>query len=331
MKIITADERLKQSNERGWGDMAFELGDVVNASDIWKPQRILVSSVQGLGKTTIGATFEDAILAQIEDGAGAVDCATFPEQVKTFQDMEAVITALHGDHPYKALVGDTLDWLEPLVWARLIEAEPTNEKGKEVGDIEGYGFGKGYVKALRWWKYLMSGFESLRKNKGMNIILLAHTEVKRYDPPDSDPYDRYHLKLHKLAAALWQEWADIVLFCNYKTRIEKSDVGFGKEVKRGKGTGERIIYTEERPAFLAKNRWGLPPEIYIGNDKTWSGFHKALNEATGGRYAMPGAAVASAGPSAVRGTTAEQAVPPSSGPPDQKPDLSDIPDDDIPF
>jgi len=134
----------------------------------------------------------------------------------------------------------------------------------------------------------MSGFESLRAKKGMNVILLAHTEVKRYDPPDSDPYDRYHLKLHKSASALWQEWADIVLFANYKTRIEKTDVGFNKEVRRGKGTGERIIYTEERPAFLAKNRWGLPPEIYIGNDKTWAGFHSALNEATGGRYVMPG-------------------------------------------
>lgn len=288
--FITADERLKQQNERGWGDMAFELTDIVKSNSIWKPQRILISSVQGLGKTTFGASYDRPILAQIEDGAGAVDIPTFPDQVKTFADMESVITALHGHHDHKSLIIDTIDWLESIVWAKQIEAEPLNEKGKTVNDIEGYGFGKGYVKALRWWRYLMSGFESLREKKGMNIILLAHTEVKRYDPPETDPYDRYHLKLHKSAASLWQEWADISIFCNYRVRIEKTDVGFNKEVKRGAGTGERVIYTEERPAFLAKNRWGLPPEIYIGNDKTWAAFHQALNEATNGRYTLPGAA-----------------------------------------
>jgi hypothetical protein len=283
MKIITADERLKQARN-GEYDMGFELGDIVRANSVWLPQRILISSIQGLGKTTFGATFESAILAQIEDGAGAIDCATFPEQIKTFNDMEAVINALHGQHPYKNLVVDSADWLEKIIWKHLIQQQPTNDKGIEVNDIEDYGYGKGFSKAMPYWEYLKSGFESLRVNKGMGIIFLAHTDIKRYDPPESDPYDRYHIKLHKSAASFIQEWFDIVLFCNYKTRIEKTDVGFGKEVARGKGTGERVIYTEERPAFLAKNRWGLPPEIYIGTDRTWSAFHCAMEEATGGRY-----------------------------------------------
>lgn len=270
--------------------MAFTLETIKPANTNWQPQKILVYSVQGLGKTTFGATFESPIIARTEDGAGALDVATFPDLVTTFADMEAVINALHDEHDFKTLVLDSLDWLEPIVWAKQMAEMPFTEKGKEVKSIEDYGFGKGYNMALDWWRYLMGGFDSLRFNRGMTIVLVAHSEVKRYDSPETDPFDRYGIKLHKGAFALWQEWADMVLFCNYKTRVHSADVGFNKEVKRGEGSGERVIYTEERPAYLAKNRWGLPPEIYIGQDKTWAAFHKELNKATGGRYAVPGGA-----------------------------------------
>ncbi len=265
----------------------FDLGSVVPANAEWRPQKTLISGVQGLGKGVFASTHDAPIMARIEDGAGNLDVPTFPNLIEAFADVEAVITELHKEHPYKTLILDTLDWLEPIVWAKQVADMPTNEKDNQVQTIEDYGYGKGYGFAMKWWRYLAGGFDSLRLNKGMAIILIAHVEVKRYDAPDIEPYDRYQIKLHKLAAAFWQEWADMVLFCNYKKRIEKTDVGFNKEVRRGSGSGERVIYTEERPAFLAKNRWGLPPEIFIGQDKTWGAFHKALNENTGGRYVLP--------------------------------------------
>lgn len=267
--------------------MAFTLDAIQPANKHWQPQKILLYSVQGLGKTTFASTFEKPIVIRTEDGASAIDVPTFPSLVNTFGDMEEAITALHGEHDFKTVVLDSLDWLEPLVWGQQTSTSPLTEKGKEVKTIEDYGFGKGYAMALNWWRYLMGGFDSLRLSKGMDIVLIAHSEVKRYDSPESDPYDRYGIKLHKGAFALWQEWADMVLFCNYKTRIHSADVGFNKEVKRGEGSGERVIYTEERPAYLAKNRWGLPPEIYIGQDKTWAAFHQALHKATGERYSLP--------------------------------------------
>ena len=216
--------------------MPFDLESVVLANETWNPQKILVYSVQGLGKTTFGATFDGCIVARTEDGAGALKVPTFPNLIKTFADMEAVITALHGNHNFKTLVTDSLDWLEPLVWAKVINENPLSEKGnREIKDIEDYGYGKGYGKALDWWRYLMGGFDSLRLTKGMTVILIAHSEVKRYDSPETDPYDRYGIKLHKGAFALWQEWADMVLFCNYKTQIQAAEVGFDKEVKARQG------------------------------------------------------------------------------------------------
>jgi hypothetical protein len=259
--------------------MSFDLNNIQSAAAEWRPQKILLYGVQGLGKTCFGSTFENPVLIRTEDGAGAIDIPTFPE-IKTFADMEATINSLHGEHEFKTAVLDSLDWLEPIVWAQTCALNGEDS-------IESFGYGKGYLEAATQWRYLMGGLDSLRLTKGMTLVLIAHAEIKNYQSPDVEPYDRYQIKLHKRAFGLWQEWADMVLFANYKTHVEKSEIGFDKEVARGAGSGERVIYTEERPAYLAKNRWGLPPEIYIGQDKTWSGFHTALNQATNNRYQLP--------------------------------------------
>jgi hypothetical protein len=61
---------------------------------------------------------------------------------------------------------------------------------------------------------------------------------------------------------------DAVMFANYRISTVKSDAGFGKKVTRAVGGGDRVLYTEERPAFLAKQRFNLPPMIPM----TWLDF-----------------------------------------------------------
>ena len=73
----------------------------------------------------------------------------------------------------------------------------------------------------------------------------------------------------------------------YKVAVQKTDQGFGNERVRGVGTGDRVIHTQERPAWDAKSRWPLPEEILVGKDKSWSAFHQQLEAATGGRYISP--------------------------------------------
>ena len=81
----------------------------------------------------------------------------------------------------------------------------------------------------------------------------------------------------------------MVLFSNYTKRTIKTKEGSkATDAKyRAEGSGERCIFTDERPAYVAKNRWGLPHEIYVGQDKTWRPFHEALNKASEGKYALP--------------------------------------------
>ena len=90
--------------------------------------------------------------------------------------------------------------------------------------------------------------------------------------------DHVHLtadEVHARAAALVQEHSDIVLFANYRVSTVKADVGFNKKVSRAVGSGERVIHTTERPAFLAKNRYGLPDTLPLD----WQALAQAMPEA----------------------------------------------------
>ena len=258
--------------------MTFDLQSVIRTGGRFSPQRILIYGVQGLGKTTFGCTFADPILLRTEDGAGALDVPSFPEVATDYQQICDAINALHGEHPFRTLVLDSLDWMEPIIWAKTCA-----ELG--VDSIEEPGYGKGYVAADNYWRHILGGFDSLRFKRGMNIVAIAHSEVKTHQPPDGEPYDRYQIKVHKRSFGLCQEWADMVLFCNYDRHLV-GDTKKGEKL-RAEGNGDRIIYTEERPYYLAKNRWGLPASIHIGQDKHWTAFHNELEKCTNGAYQSP--------------------------------------------
>lgn len=241
------------------------------------PQKIVIYGVGGIGKTTFGATFPGAVLLPVEDGAHAIDMNALP-LATSYQAIIDAITALHGEHPYKTLVVDSLDWMENLVWDETCRA---NEKPS----IESFGYGKGYLEADKYWRVVMGGLDSLRANKGMGVVLLAHSEIKTITPPDSDGYDRYQMRLHKRALGLWSEWSDFLLFLTFKVALKKEDKGYGNDRTRATGSGDRVIHTSERPAWMAKSRWPLPDEIWIGHDKAFAAFHKALETATKGETA----------------------------------------------
>lgn len=244
--------------------MAINL-DSISRNTTLAPPRIVLHGPHGVGKTTFGAGGPSPIILPTEDGLGALDVAHFP-LLKTYNEvMEAIGALYEGDHDHQLAVLDSVDWLEPLVWEQTCKRESWD-------NIESPGFGKGYIAAEREWRTLLDGFNALR-DKGMAVLLIAHSQIKRFDAPDTEPYDRYQIKLQPRASALLEEWADCVLFANFKTHIAKTDAGFNKKVTRGVGTGERVLYTEERPAYKAKNRYSLPPEMAL----SWDTFAGALS------------------------------------------------------
>ena len=147
--------------------------------------------------------------------------------------IEALAALYTEPHDFKTVVIDSVDWLEPLVWAKAC-------RDNGWASIEDAGYGKGYVAALTFWRQYIDGLNALRDDRGMTVIQIAHTDIKRFDSPEHDPYDRYVIKLHTRAAALLQEHSDVVLFANYRISTVKADVGFNKKVNRALGSGERV-------------------------------------------------------------------------------------------
>jgi hypothetical protein len=229
------------------------------------PRRLAIYGTHGIGKTELASHAPSPIFIPTEDGLGQVESARFPLATEYGQVIDALSALYAGDHDYRTVVIDSLDWLERLIWADVCQK-------RGVESIEDVGYGKGYVFALTQWREVLEGLQALRNERGMMVILIAHCQVEKFQSPMSDTYDRYVPRLHKHASAVVQEWCDEVLFATYKVRTKTVDEGFDRTRTRAIGDLERVLYTAEGPAHVAKNRLGLPEELPLD----WSAYAEYL-------------------------------------------------------
>lgn len=246
--------------------MAFNLQSITKTKRLEAP-KILLAGEPKIGKSTFAASAPAAIGICTEDGLAGVDAQAFP-LARTLTDVyESIGTLLSDKHDFQTVFVDSLDWLEPLVNDHVCKANKWDS-------IEAPGYGKGYIAAAAEWRNVLDGFETLRRDRQMGVILICHVKVQRIETPTNDGYDAYVLKLHSRASALVEEWADIVGFAAHKIRTKQVDAGFGsKETKALKST-ERVLHLEPHPAYPSGSRFGLrdcPLE--------WEAFASQLNQA----------------------------------------------------
>ena len=244
----------------------FDLKSISKTRRVRAPKIVVVGQGK-IGKTTFAAMAPKAIGILTEDGADAVDANAFPLATSLADVYTAIDTLINQDHDFQTLFIDSLDWLEPLVQDHVCKAN--NWK-----NIEQPGFGKGYVAAAEEWRNLLSGLEVLRADKGMGIILIAHDKIKRIEDPLTEGFDSHVLKLHDRAAALVQEWADVIGYAGYRIFTSKTDAGFGNKETKATTTGERIFHVEPHPAHCGGNRFGL-----TNMPLDWVAFQEALTAA----------------------------------------------------
>lgn len=241
--------------------MAFNLKSIQKNTALAAP-RIMLYGVEGIGKTTFASNAPDPIYICTEDGLGSLQVDHFPLATKASDVLDALSSLATEQHDYKSVVLDSVDWLDNLIWQ---DVESTHE-AKDLA------YGKGAMIVAERWREVLAALNHLRNERGMCVILLAHCQIKRFDSPETEPYDRYQPKLQERSNAILREWVDALLFANYRTVIKKDDVGFNKTANRGISTGERLLFTAERPAYMAKNRYGLPESLPM----SWESFAQAI-------------------------------------------------------
>ncbi len=225
----------------------------ITTGRVQAPYRILVHGVDGVGKSTFGASAPRPVFLGPEDGTGHLDVARFPVP-QSWEDVFDALRTLATDESgtYKTLVVDSVDWLEPLIFKAVAQ-----KAGVEGIEDVGGGFGKGYVAALDEWRRFFAAVEHLQRARGMHVVLVGHSHIKPFRNPEGDDFERYILKLNEKAAALLREWVSGVYFANYETF---ATVDKRKRV-RGVSTGARLLFTQRTAAFDAKDRYGLPESL----------------------------------------------------------------------
>ena len=206
----------------------------------------------GVGKTSFVANIDKSMIVQTEDGIGKIESDHFPVAKSWDEFMKNLESLRDEEHSYKCVGIDSLDWLEPLVWQKACD-----DNGWK--SIEQPGYGKGYVEVLKYWREYIDILNDLRNN-GMTIIQIAHNQIKKVEDPRIEPFDRHELKLHRKAADLLLEHSDACFFASFKLGTVKVQ-GKGGNMTTKAVSGERVVYTQEKPAYLAKNRYGLPEEL----------------------------------------------------------------------
>lgn len=219
-------------------------------------QKVVLYGPEGIGKSSLAAQFPNPVFIDTEGSTNQLNVQRLPKPASwEMLKQQAQWVKQQGPSRFGTLIIDTVDWAEMLCVDSVCAAH--NKNG-----VEDFGYGKGYIYVAeeigRFLNLLSDVVEA-----GIHVVLTAHAQIIKFEQPDEmGAYDRYQLKLGQKTgsrtAPLVKEWADIVLFLNYKT----FSVAVDKDGKKNKAQGgARTMFTTHHPAWDAKNRHGLPDEL----------------------------------------------------------------------
>lgn len=219
-----------------------------------RAQKVVIYGTEGIGKSSLASKFPEPLFIDTEGSTDNMDVARLDKPTSWIMLNNQIAFIKANPTVCKTLVIDTIDWAESLCVDNLCAMH--GKKG-----IEDFGYGNGYVYAKEEMGRFLNKLQDLIEI-GINVVLTAHAQIRKFELPDEmGSYDKYELKLGKKTssqtAPLVKEWADLLLFCNYKTYLISQE----KSTKKKAQGNQRVMYTEHNPAWDAKNRHGLPSEL----------------------------------------------------------------------
>lgn len=219
-------------------------------------KKVILYGPEGIGKSTFASKFPEPVFIDTEDSTKDMDVARFDKPSSWPMLLNEVQYAIDNPGICKTLVVDTADWAEHLEIADLIASGGTNIKS-----VEDFGYGKGYTMSAERFGNLLNLLSEVIE-KGVNVVITAHAQLRKVElPEEMGAYDHWEMKTSKKVAPMIREWADMVLFANYKVNVINVDNQGATKGKNKAQGGRRVMYTTHTPFWDAKNRYGLPEEL----------------------------------------------------------------------
>lgn len=227
----------------------------ITKGKINKPVRVVIYGPEGIGKSTFASQFPEPLFIDTEGSTNQLDVARMDTPTSWTMLIEQIKWVCKNPNVCKTLIIDTVDWAERYC------IEHVCAKHNKTG-IEEFGYGNGYVYVAEEFGRFLNLLNDVI-DAGINIVLTAHAQIRKFEQPEEfGGYDHWELKLGKKTSSqtspLVKEWADMLLFANYKiVSVAVDDDGKKRKAQGGK----RIMYTTHHPCWDAKNRFGLKEEI----------------------------------------------------------------------
>ena len=227
---------------------------MISKGKIRSAQKLVLYAPEGFGKSTFASKFKNPVFIDTEGSTKQLDVARFDGDMTDWEEiLKAVDYVIKNPDCCDTLVIDTADWAESACIKYTVAQGGENIKG-----IEDFGYGKGYIYAMENFQNLLTKLSEV-VSKGISVVVTAHAQMRKFEQPDEmGAYDRWEMKLSKKDAPLLKEWADIILFGNYKTYVVEDSK---TKSKKAQGGSKRVMYATHHACWDAKNRHGLPDEM----------------------------------------------------------------------
>jgi hypothetical protein len=223
-----------------------------------------------VGKTTLASQYPSPFFADIEKGSLHLN-VTRDTEINDLTKYRSIVTALLTEsHPYKTFVTDSVEALEGLI----CDAVCTEGKVKSI-ELFGGGFGKGFMRTREIMREVMSDLRKLAEVKGMNVVLLGHSQQKTFtDPVANVQYDRYTMRVNDKMGSIIKDLADNIFFITYRVYTSTEQ---GKT--QAFSTDDRVLKTTWTAAYDAGNRSDLPPEVVLRKGSAYQDLQQAIQKA----------------------------------------------------
>lgn len=225
-----------------------------------RPVLVTICGDSGTGKTTLASTFPNPIVIRAEDGLQAIPESKRPDAFPLLSTVDELWDQLKGlinePHDYQTLIVDSVTALERLFVQHVVESDPKKPKGIQQA-YGGYGAGRDNVAAMHGRVRKAAGL--LADKRQMHTVFVAHADTARIEPPDSDAYMRYTLRLHEKSMPAYVDDVDIVGFL----KLETFTTGNEGERKKAISDGTRVLITHATAANVSKNRFGITGPLRV--------------------------------------------------------------------